>query len=174
MENRKLKPWEGESDFVDNFRENYHIVVSRHPEMGNLNGYVGVRRNHPLYGRGMDDKKISRFWVHGGVTFAGKVTCLKGFKKNYWYIGFDTAHYGDLIPSLDDITAKAGIPSQSTIGKRYKDIRFVSTETNKLLEQIMYVERANPNFKPNYFKEYKRLHKEKVRAREMSNYINKL
>lgn len=56
-------------------------------------GYVEIPREHPLYGKYYDDKKVEELDVHGGITFAGQdIDTGKG-----WWIGFDCAHFGDNI-----------------------------------------------------------------------------
>jgi hypothetical protein len=62
-------------------------------EHGYANGYVGVPKEHPWYGKHYDEIESSYdISVHGGLTFAGK---LKEDSEDYWYVGFDTAHYRD-------------------------------------------------------------------------------
>ena len=38
------------------------------------NGYVCIPKNHPLYGVGYSDERVSSLDVHGGVTFSEEVT----------------------------------------------------------------------------------------------------
>lgn len=67
------------------------------------NGYVGVHREHPLYGvrYGEYDDKGIYLSVHGGVTFTGSMRCTvpegneNWLDEDYWWIGFDTRHTGD-------------------------------------------------------------------------------
>lgn len=56
-----------------------------------INGYVGVPKNHPDYGKEYDDVEVE---VHGGLTF-----CVEGKDGDdlfpfvdVWWFGFDTAH----------------------------------------------------------------------------------
>jgi hypothetical protein len=57
---------------------------------GNLNGYVHISVSHPYFGKYYDDFNVE---VHGGLTFT-QVT-----NDGQWF-GFDTGHYGDLIPNM--------------------------------------------------------------------------
>ena len=78
--------------FVE-FKENINgkRIVILFQIMGHRCGYVGVGKNHKLYGLNYD-KLEDLFDVHGDVTFAGK---LFEEKEDYWYIGFDCAHCFD-------------------------------------------------------------------------------
>lgn len=53
------------------------------------NGYVGVKRGHPLYGKHYTDVNVQ---VHGGLTFSDQET-ING--EDYWIFGFDTVHHRD-------------------------------------------------------------------------------
>ena len=63
-------------------------------------GYVKIPNNNNLYGLryfrnmpylGWENETIrSHFDVHGGITFAGRISEL----NNDWFLGFDCAHAG--------------------------------------------------------------------------------
>lgn len=55
--------------------------------------------------------------VHGGITFSGH---LRGQPQDQWWLGFDTAHFGDM-------------PGFGT----YKDMNYVLQETLKLAKQLV-------------------------------------
>ena len=56
------------------------------------NGYVRIPEGHEYYGKNYDDIPVN---VHGGLTFGDHVFGKdKYFSDGYW-VGFDTAHYGD-------------------------------------------------------------------------------
>ena len=60
------------------------------------NGYVRIPDGHPYYEKTYDDIPVD---VHGGLTFSDHIfEDGKYFSDGYW-IGFDTAHYGDDIDS---------------------------------------------------------------------------
>jgi len=77
------------------------ILNEDDPNCGYANGYVGVKKTHPLYGvhyREFDYEII----VHGGVTFSGHIKSptddendCNWLDEDYWWIGFDTKHSGD-------------------------------------------------------------------------------
>ena len=159
------KQWDNEPDFVDIEGKAYHLVVNR-SHMGNLNGYVGVKRQHPWFGLHYDDNKLRNIEVHGGLTYSNKAE-WEGMKKKYWYFGFDTAHAWDIVPQLEEMKKMHGLPDfeelfpsfGSFFKSTYKDLNFVSNEVNDLFEQIKQVKDKNPDYKYNFRKEYKRLGK---------------
>lgn len=61
-------------------------------------GYVGVPPEHPWYGKNYDDINAS---VHGGLTWSDDHVG-KDPADGYWWVGFDTAHYGDNSVSCDE------------------------------------------------------------------------
>lgn len=74
----------------------YKCVVVFH-EHGHRCGYVGVPKNHPLWGSSYEEN-IDRFDCHGDLTFNSDE---RDFERNYpiasnlYYFGFDCWHYDD-------------------------------------------------------------------------------
>jgi len=73
--------------------------IKRQKLIGWGNGYVGVTKNHPWFGK--DYGEISyNIIIHGGLTF-GELITKNGIKlpwsryKGYYVVGFDTCHSGD-------------------------------------------------------------------------------
>ncbi len=65
-------------------------------ERGWGNGYVRIPEGHPYYEKTYDDIPVD---VHGGLTFSDHIfENGKHFSDGYW-VGFDTAHYGDDLQS---------------------------------------------------------------------------
>lgn len=63
---------------------------------GLINGYVGIDHEHPWYEKEHTDIDVD---VHGGLTFSGvKHQALgdTGMLNPLWWLGFDTAHAGDV------------------------------------------------------------------------------
>lgn len=89
-------------------------------------GYVKIPENHNLYGLtcfrnmpylGLENETIdSYFDVHGGITFAGRISDL----NNDWFLGFDCAHFGDNPMIQDEI--------------------YVERECKNLIDQIIALE----------------------------------
>lgn len=114
----KLPPKYGE-DF------NAAVLLSEMPAVAVRNrsgawcGYVGVSKSHSLYGVGYDDYE-SMPNPHGGVTYANhndKLDACVGLPNaKLWWLGFDCAHCGDLVPTYSDL------------GGTYRNIDYVVTE----------------------------------------------
>jgi hypothetical protein len=96
--------------------EGYPCLIIKH-EYGHLCGYVGLPKEHKLYGKDYDDIYAD---VHGGVTFAGE----RRQQADTWFVGFDCAHYGDLVPGL----MKSGI---------YRDEAYVTEQCESLAKQLV-------------------------------------
>ena len=67
-------------------------------EVGWGNGYVGVPSGHPWYGCHYEDIDLQlQRPIHGGLTYSewGKPGGEDRGWYSYWWVGFDTAHYGD-------------------------------------------------------------------------------
>jgi hypothetical protein len=182
MESLKEK-WEKEVDFTDMFIGKCHLVVYRNPELGCLNGYVGVKRSHPYFKKDRSHYRIRQLRCHGGITFTGE---RKGFdpyfKKGYWYIGFDTAHGGDYIPRFFEdkklmelmknepvfkemnnmmkalYKDKTVVPMPTT-KRNYKDIDFLSKEVSGLYHQLTEIMSCFPKYKHSLMKEYHKHHR---------------
>ena len=63
-------------------------------------GYVGVPPSHPLYQKKFMDKLIAQIddntEVNGGLTYSNMADSWRTTKdefRNYWFFGFDCAHY---------------------------------------------------------------------------------
>lgn len=87
------------------------------------NGYVRIPEGHVLHGIPYDGLLIN---CHGGLTFSGDH--LKGCEG--WWIGFDCAHYGDLM--LSEVDKKDCIKEGT-----YKTPEFVRTECKSIIDQIV-------------------------------------
>ena len=113
----KKLPWEGEPNRLDFQYKGYQCLINRvnhrppkNPNdwLGHLCGYVALPPSHPYYGKDYDDIPVK---VHGGLTYAqdsqGEISWALTPKA--WWIGFDCAHYGDLIPGMYLLRQPGGI-----------------------------------------------------------------
>jgi hypothetical protein len=106
-------------------------------------GYVGVPEGHPMFG--MDYDKVDGEFgieVHGGLTFEGfcqpevenRGICHvvePGEDDRVWWLGFDTGHAHDLVPS----TARyADFPDMT-----YRTLDYVVEQVADLARQIKNV-----------------------------------
>jgi len=117
------EPWENEPDRLEADYKGLKLLILRNERLGHLCGYVGVPEGHPFYGK--DLEQLADLDVHGGVTFTeegdGKLR-----PKGFWWIGFDCAHFGDLVPKMRSLGWEV-----------YRDIYYVLKETVKLADQII-------------------------------------
>lgn len=140
--------WDGEPDkkqWLDAATGLPCLIVRN--RMGALCGYVGVSPGHPFYQKPYDDLDVN---VHGGLTFAD--SCQEhpgaeesgichlpeeGEEKNVWWFGFDCAHYGDYIPSMDALRRKYREElGHLSSGEVYRDIGYVTAEVEYLAKQL--------------------------------------
>jgi hypothetical protein len=78
-----------EKDFMVN---DYRCVVIG-GNMGHRCGYIGLPKEHSLYGKNYSDIDID---VHGGLTYAGGGENSKyPVESDLWWFGFDCAHWMD-------------------------------------------------------------------------------
>jgi len=110
--------------------------------MGVWKGFVAVDEGHSLYGKPVDEMMKQTTMVdiflavYGGLSGAGRLPAkYKEYAKNYWWIGIETSHGGDLMPLLkldhSDPNMAKMISTQT-----YKDFSFIRKETNKLAKLI--------------------------------------
>ena len=71
--------------------------------------------------------------VHGGITYTGtgkSFVAVTGFKHTHWYIGFDCAHLGDMVPGMQALGLSFGLD------ETYKDEQYVTDQLDKLERQV--------------------------------------
>ena len=118
--------------------------IHKHDEAGHLCGYLGVPKGHPWYGRDYDSIDAE---VHGGLTyseheirgggsnpFVPKEALIRPYphdtaQDTYW-IGFDCAHAGDLMPRTDAL-----LPLHLQGSGVYRDESYVRQELEHLASQ---------------------------------------
>lgn len=140
-------PWAGEPDkaqWIDTVTDLDCLMVRNH--VGALCGYVGVPPEHPWYKVQYDDIE-PRPMVHGGLTFSdlcaegegvedGPFICHvpgPGRPEAPWWLGFDCAHLGDLMPRyLEDDMKGLEILAEG----RYRTFEYVRQECASLARQI--------------------------------------
>lgn len=119
----------------------YPCLIVRGP-VGALCGYVGVSEGHPWF---MHDAFTLNPPpdVHGGLTYAGfcqpgpeeHAIChipAPGESDRVWWVGFDTAHMGDVCPAH----LKYGIHTPDMFGRDiYKTFAYVTDQCTILAMQ---------------------------------------
>lgn len=105
--------------------------------MGHWCGYVLIPQGHPWHGKEMEQIEAE---CHGGITHS-----KAGYLKDGWSVGFDCAHSGDLMPSMNAL--KKQLPKCKIFGEItdfierisyfkdiYRDIEYVKQECRTLAE----------------------------------------
>lgn len=132
--------WDNEPDKVQwpDAATGLPCLIVRGPS-GALCGYVGVPKGHPYHGKDYETCDVD---VHGGLTFADG--CSHGADESHgvchvpgegepddvWWLGFDTAHYGDMSPAYRSIWC----------GGTYRTIAYVRAEVTRLAKQLSEIE----------------------------------
>lgn len=134
-------PWVGEPDRIE-WRYRGLPCLMRRSRLGAWCGYVAVPPGHPWHGRGLD-LDVS---VHGGLTFAepcmedfvgsgdaGPIchVPLAGEPDDVWWLGFDCAHFTDIVPHLFQAE------------KKFRPVlAFADCDFNETYRDVSYVQRA--------------------------------
>lgn len=154
LENWGYGEWVEEPDLIEFEHTGFECRVQRifHRENskilfgGHLCGYICVNEGHPWHG--LIAKELSpEASVHGGITYAAQN------KDGYW-IGFDCAHFRDLLPSMVDFRKRmyqtderfkkikdaqmkleSQFSSSAFFKETYRNIEYVVKECKSLAEQ---------------------------------------
>lgn len=95
------------------------IEIHRHPSLLHLNGYVSFPKGI------VSEKCINSLLCHGGITYEQEEEGCK-------IIGFDTAHYGDLCPTL----LFSPINRFFDVDGEYRDMKYCIRECKDIIEQV--------------------------------------
>lgn len=150
-EKGSMRPWENEPDHIEFCYRGFPCIIHRahpvNPEnpkdvLGHLCGYVGVPPSHPFHGKRYNEVPVE---VHGGLTYAeksGRSFCCE--KGDAWWLGFDCAHLGDLVPGIWEMRQPGGILHE--IHSRYehckipedayRTIAYVKNEIRNMVKQL--------------------------------------
>lgn len=129
-----LGEWHTEPDKAHWIEEGLDCLIVRN-HIGALCGYVGVPEQHPCFGQDYDSVDVE---VHGGLTFSD--TChpreseCRGIchpkegaaNETVWWLGFDCAHGGDIMPKLGSFG----------YGDTYRNFSYVRQEVASLAKQL--------------------------------------
>lgn len=97
---------------------------------GNWCGYIALNSGDKYFEASYDDISYD---VHGGLTFCDYMKVREESVYNdadYWWIGFDTAHSGDVCPI--DFGFEDGLFGDGT----YKDLEYCISEVKLLADQL--------------------------------------
>lgn len=120
-----VKPWLTEPNTKDWEAHGLPCALRRGPG-GHWCGYVGVSAEHPAHMKEYWDLDVR---IHGGLTY-GEPGNGKHLPEGRYWLGFDCAHSGDLCPWYAD----KGY--HSFADGEYRDIHYVTAETERLAEQL--------------------------------------
>lgn len=128
-------PWQTEPDKLQwlDPETNLPCLAVRQQEDGHWCGYVGVAKDHALYGKGYDDIGID-LEAHRGINYASACSGLvchsvePGEDDDVWWFGFDCGHYNDYQP--------AGYAREFTSPSGYKTLDYVRDECRRLAQQL--------------------------------------
>jgi hypothetical protein len=114
--------WESEEDVYKWETNGFECLILRQ-ETGHLCGYVAVPKGHKLCGVTWLSYTTDSGYpdIHGGINY----TSFMRNDESKWWIGFDCAHGGDLIPG--HTYASNGI---------YRNVAYVRNECLKLALMI--------------------------------------
>ena len=137
-------PWQEEPDYLFYWVEKYPCLILRHG-LGHLCGYVGIDKSKAPESDHYDDIDLE---VHGDVTYGGNrdselkpedKESLQG--KEYYWIGFDCAHYLDFMPA--SIAINRVLPETAKLRSQlfkskdvYRTINFVKNEIQGMIDQL--------------------------------------
>lgn len=111
----------------------YLCYIVRHGIFGSLCGYVRIPKNHSLYRKDRYKIRELALNVHGGITYSGiGIRRYGGGNVRGFFIGFDCAHYKDLVLSH--------IQGNICTDVVYRDLAYVKSETTKLAKQLKRIE----------------------------------
>lgn len=110
-------PWHNEPD-EQRFELNFFRCRLERGPVGSWCGYVGVPEGHPWY------ETEPEVRVHGGISYSARED------DGLWWVGFDTAHAGDLMPVV-----LAALERGPRRGETYRDLDYVRSEVEFLAGQ---------------------------------------
>ena len=144
-------PWQTEHDRVDFVSHGFAAFIRRHERHGYWCGYVGVPREHPLYGKHWRDA-CDDFQAHRGVNYSAKCrppVCHvppPGMPDDVWWFGFDCGHMFDLAPGAEAMVREMmrestsppmpQKPPELAAMEVYRTESYAMRETKKLAAQL--------------------------------------
>lgn len=130
--------WDNEPDKVQYVDEEtgFPCLIVRNP-FGSLCGYVGIKKEHPYFGK---DYKQCDIWCHWGLAYSDFCQTVEGESvgvchlvdngenDEVWWLGFDCAHSGDISPSMN--------ASLNFVDSRYRNINYVKEQNTSIAQQL--------------------------------------
>lgn len=120
-------------DYLNAWEHNGIICRVMGGPFSNYNGYVGVPKSNPAWGKHYSDleEQGTNIDVHGGLTFAeqGKEFSMHWPDPELWWFGFDTSH------AWDSVDYGYGDGHEKTRG-HYWTAEEVAKEVQRMAEQF--------------------------------------
>lgn len=129
------RPWESEPDNAEweDKLTGYKCRIVRHGHFGHLCGYVGIPKNHTLFGAHYSDDEMADIRVHGGLTHSSK----DADATDVWWFGFDCSHGGDLSPKmLVHLIGNGHTYTPDKGSDVYRTWDYVENEVRELVRQL--------------------------------------
>jgi hypothetical protein len=130
-------PWVDEYDRYEWVDEGSRLpcLVLRNPNAGNLCGYVGVPPGHLAWGMHYND--LHQVKVHGGLTFngPGEDVDAPDDYTDYWYYGYDCAHFGDKFGFATPLSMLPFIRNGE-----YRDAEYCMNQCERLASQLIKID----------------------------------
>lgn len=119
-------PWKTEPDHDDFEHCGLMCAIQRHDELGHLCGYVCVPARHMYFGVHHDHVPYD---VHRGLTYSGRECYGREKSKGEWWLGFDCAHFHDIVPGIPRFLWDAG--------SVYRTMSYVREQCRFLAGQVL-------------------------------------
>jgi len=131
MSNSSQNEWDLEPNLETGVFLGFQWVISRHPKLKHLCGYVGIPSTHPWYD--LHEGNLYDIECHGGITYASDhpPEAYPDGPKGLFWIGFDCAHSGDYAPGA----YIPGIVNTQNLGV-YRNMAYVKKEVGNLAELV--------------------------------------
>lgn len=127
------------------WENNLPCLVIRDMSLGVWKGFVAIDEQHPFFEKQIEElllipEALEIFQdVYGGISATGRLPPkYKEFAKNYWWVGIETTHGGDLMPLLKLDMSEPEM-SKLLSNQTYKDLHFIRKETNKLSKLLFNI-----------------------------------
>lgn len=137
--------WDNEPDRVSWIDPETGIsCIANRIRAGTWCGYVAVRPGHSWHSVHYDGIAGTDVHAHGGLTYSGcDLSCFpaEDALNGLWFIGFDCAHAGDLMPGTAALFTEARnvLCESSVFGETYRNLEFVKQQCTSLALQAAKV-----------------------------------
>lgn len=128
MKQKLTREWEAEPDYKEFKYKGYQCEIKRIEMFGYLCGYVHIPLSHPVYGKKYHDIDIE---CHGGLTYSNI-----DYQTKDMVIGFDCAHYMDIVPYYYDHHN-----SLVWIGAKYRNMKYLEIECKSIVNQLIAIKK---------------------------------